>query len=380
MPDLKRVPIWAAETAQVDGRIVTEQDIQDVIDSFTDVGPLLKPYVKLGHTEDQKILQADGLPAGGWITRLYREGKTILADIVGVPRALYELVRKGAYRRVSAEVYHNVPINGKRYRRALRAVAFLGADTPAIGSLSDIVALGYAPDADEVFAYDTPLTYTEEEMKKCTKCGEMIPEGADNCPKCHAKFTAETGGVTIINNPGQIDPEAIRAQVAQQYAADLAATNSENEALKAQIAKFQADQLAAQRQSKVNAFTATVDGLIKDAKLVPALKEDAVAIYSALLDKTETLTYSVDGKPATGTPAEMFTAFLSKATKLNVFTELLANRDGEQAPPAHPAPKGAKVSEESVALDQKIKAYMVEHKVEYIEAYRAVSAAERLAK
>jgi len=69
MPTLKRVPIWAAETA-VDGRQVTEQDVQDVVDSFQEIGPVLKPYVKLGHTENQKLLQEDGLPAGGWVTRL----------------------------------------------------------------------------------------------------------------------------------------------------------------------------------------------------------------------------------------------------------------------------------------------------------------------
>lgn len=379
MPTLKRVPIWAAETA-VDGRQVTEQDVQDVVDSFQEIGPVLKPYVKLGHTENQKLLQEDGLPAGGWVTRLYREGRTILADIAGVPAALAELVTKGAYRRVSSEVFHNIKINGKTYRRALRAVAFLGADTPAIGSLGDIVALGYASDA-EVIAYDTPLTFTEETMKKCTKCGEMIPEGADKCAKCGEAFSAAPGVTVNVNTPNHIDPEAIRAQVAQQYAAEVAARNSENEALKAEIAKFKADQEAAQRQGKIDVFTATVDGLIKDAKLVPALKEDAVAIFGALIDKTEALTYSVDGKPATGTPAEMFTAFLSKATKLNVFTELLGNREsGETTPAKHPAPKGAKVSEESVALDQKVKAYMVEHRVEYIDAYRAVSAAERLAK
>lgn len=361
MPTLKRVPIWAAETA-VDGRQVTEQDVQDVVDSFQEIGPVLKPYIKLGHTENQKILQEDGLPSGGWATRLWREGLTILADFAGVPTVLAELVTKGAYRRVSSEVFHNIKINGKTYRRALRAVAFLGADTPAISSLGDIVALGYASDA-EVIAYDTPLTYQEETMQKCKKCGAEYEAGADKCPKCGEMFSAAPGVTVNVNAPTQVDRGAIEAEVAAKFTADLSAKDAALAAAQARIAKFEADKEA----ERIATFEATVKGLCDAGKLPPALQSKAVAIFRSL-NAVSVVTYSVDGKDEKGTPAELFASFLQDAAKLDAFKETLGNKGGETG--SEEAPEG--VDPESFRIHKATQKYAAEHSVDYATARKAV--------
>jgi RNA polymerase subunit RPABC4/transcription elongation factor Spt4 len=371
---LRGVEIWAAEDA-VDGRKVTEQDIQDVVDSFAEVGHVLKPFIKLGHGENQAILekerQTEGLPAGGWATKVYRVGRKILADFENVPDKLYQLVKAKAYRRVSSEVFHNIRLNGKTYRRALRAVAFLGADTPAIGSLDDILALGYASDA-EMQTYETPLTYEEEDVKKCPKCGAEYQEGAKACPKCGEQFSATPGGVTIINNPGGPDEAAIEARIRAEYQVKLDAEAKKAADAQAEVAKFQADKKAAEEQARIDAFTGELQTLIDGGKIAPALKDEAVAIFKSL-DAVAVVTYSAGGQEQKATPAEMFSGFLKKASDLGVFKETLPN--GKETTEPGQAPDG--VDPDSYAIDQETQKYAADHKVDYVTARKVVLASKK---
>ncbi|MHA1866623.1 MAG: hypothetical protein ACTSXD_00995, partial [Candidatus Heimdallarchaeaceae archaeon] len=104
------------------------------------------------HSE-QVILQQDGLPAAGWITNLRREKDKLLADIKGIPKKIYELIKRKAYGRFSAEIYWNLKDNGKNYRRVLKAVALLGGDTPAVTTLDDFIDLYELEDYEELKGY-----------------------------------------------------------------------------------------------------------------------------------------------------------------------------------------------------------------------------------
>ncbi|HUV84407.1 MAG TPA: hypothetical protein VMV86_01795 [Methanosarcinales archaeon] len=137
--DMKDVEIFSVGTWNGDS--YTEKDLDDMVNSFEEIGKDIKPYVKLGHNKKQKMLQVDGMPAAGWIVNLKRKGEKLLADFSGIPKKIKELIEKKAYGRFSSEIYWNLNLNNKKHRRVLRAVALLGADTPAVSNLNDFINL-----------------------------------------------------------------------------------------------------------------------------------------------------------------------------------------------------------------------------------------------
>lgn len=92
--------------------------------------------LKLGHNGDQPL--TDGQPALGWVSRVYRDGRKLLADFIDMPTSIYEMVKAGLYKFVSVELAKNVLAGTREIPWVLDAVALLGADQPAVGTLKDL--------------------------------------------------------------------------------------------------------------------------------------------------------------------------------------------------------------------------------------------------
>lgn len=133
------VEIFSAGTWN--GDTYTEKDLDEMIRAYDDTRQGVMPPLKLGHDDKQKILQQDGYPAAGWVGKLYRNGKKLLADFIDIPDKIYELLTRGAYKKVSSEIYWNTDVDGKKYDKMLAGVALLGADMPAVSNLSDILSM-----------------------------------------------------------------------------------------------------------------------------------------------------------------------------------------------------------------------------------------------
>lgn len=112
------------------GNTYSSEDLDDIVAAFGEIG--WKPPLKLGHSED------DSAPAYGWVEGLRRVGDWLVADLSAVPSGMAEQIRERRYDAVSAEIFHNLNLNGKKYRRALRAVALLGAITPGVDGLKPL--------------------------------------------------------------------------------------------------------------------------------------------------------------------------------------------------------------------------------------------------
>jgi phage I-like protein len=141
------------------GEEYTEKDLDDMVEAHSLLMNEVKPYLKLGHNDKQVLLQKDGLPAAGWVVNLKRVGKKLVADFKGIPRKVKELIDKKAYGRFSSEIYWDLKIDEKKYRRVLKAVALLGADTPAVSNLDDFIALY----TENKLEYEQLKTYHEED-------------------------------------------------------------------------------------------------------------------------------------------------------------------------------------------------------------------------
>jgi len=195
--DIEGVEIFAA--GKPNGHTYTEKDLEEMVKGFYETKSILKPYLKLGHDDNQKLAQRSGMPALGWIENLRKKGKKLVADFVKVPKKIYDLIKAGAYRRISSEIFWNIPVAGKTYRRLLKAVALLGADTPAVGNLNDIINLYSIPVMEP---YETDSEFQEYEFAidgisikeqqlfvcECIKCGYQMQTDQHcdqiSCPKC----------------------------------------------------------------------------------------------------------------------------------------------------------------------------------------------------
>jgi hypothetical protein len=104
---------------------VTEADLEE----------LAAAYDPAVHEAPVTLDHARCGPALGWVAGLKRVGDRLVATLRGVSERLRELVRSGAYRKRSAEIYLDFNGTGSKY---LRAVTFLGAGVPEVKGLSDV--------------------------------------------------------------------------------------------------------------------------------------------------------------------------------------------------------------------------------------------------
>ena len=159
MNSIKNVEIFRA------GRWHTEQyteaDLDDMVDAFGQVG--YRPPLKIGHSGPDK----PGAPAYGWVSALRRVGTKLVADFTDIHDSVIDAIRNRSYDTVSAEIYWGLNRAGKTFRRALKAVALLGADVPAVAGLKPLHKMEFAFDAacDAVIEMDLTLDGVEMERE-----------------------------------------------------------------------------------------------------------------------------------------------------------------------------------------------------------------------
>lgn len=142
----------------------TERDLDKMVDSFNKVRQTVKPWIKIGHDDDQKLLQKEGLPSAGWVENMRRQGGKLVADFVDIPKKIYELIEKKAYRKVSIELFKNVEILESKFDFLITGVALLGAETPGVLNLKDIL------DRFKIQSYDATCTFTHESEQNLVTC------------------------------------------------------------------------------------------------------------------------------------------------------------------------------------------------------------------
>lgn len=135
---VKGVEIFS--TGLWNGKQITDKDLDAIVESFSKIGGVMKPHLKLGHNEKQPLLESAGLPAAGWVENVRKVGGKLVADFVDIPRQIFQLIKNKAYRKVSCEIYNDIDIEGQRYPKLLGAVALLGAETPGVMNLKDILS------------------------------------------------------------------------------------------------------------------------------------------------------------------------------------------------------------------------------------------------
>jgi len=322
--ELKGIEIFSAGVWN--GDPYSEKDLDAIVEAY----PLMprRPVVKLGHAEGQKFFgQPDGHPALGWVTKIYREGKKLLADLSGVPDALLGMIRSRAYDRVSAEIYWNYRMaDGKVLPRALKAVSLLGADMPAVSNLQDLQAALLGESDRIVRAYGDDDSDSEVKICEMKKPGERSDE-MDAVEK-------------------KTYDDKIAAAESEKAAAVTAREAAEDRALKAEL----------------RVFSLELDGMVRQGKILPAEVEGYKSDFLAM--GTGLRKYKEGDKEVEKSWGQKKLEELAARPKLVEFKEKAQGGDGDDPPKG---PEGESIS----ALTEKV---MIERKCTYQEAQEFVRA------
>jgi hypothetical protein len=99
-----------------------------------DLDRLVAGYDAGVHEAPVTLDHAQEGPALGWVAGLRRAGDRLVARLRGLNPELLRLVREGAFKKRSVEIYRALNETGGPY---LKAVSFLGAAAPAVKGLAD---------------------------------------------------------------------------------------------------------------------------------------------------------------------------------------------------------------------------------------------------
>lgn len=339
---IQQLEIFGAGTHKAaTGKItVTTDDLDAIVDAFNSLKGtnIVRPHLKLGHTEAQKWFgQENGIPALGWIEKVWREGTKLLANVSDVPNALVDLIRQRRFHNVSAEVFWDQPIEheGRKYSRVLSAVAILGTEMPAVKDLAGL--------AEALFQAE-PATFEGGEITAITMEGEMPSDS----PK-PALFSQEQVD-TLIAAAVDKAVAAVKAEAEEASAslsAELEVAKNRADEAEAKIAEVQAS--AAKTEAE-----AIVTAAIKEGKLAPKHKDFAVGMLTAADAK---LSFA-DGEKSM---KEAFKEFLSEQ-------KVIATEDKSVVDPAD----REKFSTAAQELDVKVRKFMAAEKVDYAAAMTKV--------
>ncbi len=301
----------------------TEADLDEMVKNFGELQGAIKPPLKLGHADEgiNKKLK-DGQPALGWVTNLKRNGEKLVATVTGMPEAVLKAIQKGLYKRISCEIFWNLKIGDKVYKRVLSAVALLGASIPAVTNLKDL----------EVFLSRSML------------------EGAsfDGC-KAYS-FDMAGSGHTISGGKG-MDMDTIK----KEYETKLADEKKKREDAEAKIREYEAAQVKKVKEDREGEFKTFCEEQVKAGKITPAQRDILTAKH----------TYTDEGGITIG--FDSFKEFMEKGGKILDLKEHGKDKKGDEG-------DFKNVFDEA---DKKIRDYAREKKMSYIEASKIVFAEDK---
>jgi len=338
----------------------TLEDLHEMVKAFNENTAGARPYLKIGHDPKQVVGNAlmgnsDGMPALGWVERLYVRGEKLVADFADIPEKLFDLINKKGYRKVSSEIFFNIKIGEKSYKRMLAAVALLGAETPGVMNLQDILS-SYS----KMISFDAKVTTIKAFETEFIPNSKENPNKGKNMPpveKTEAELRAELETERLAKENAEL--KEFRAQ-AEKAKADADKELADLKTFKAQAEKEKAELVAQAEVARVEKF---VSDLAAEKLVTPAMKP----LVTALLGETKKeYTVKIQEKDQKLSKEELLkeTLKLFKAASDVNFEESSAVGDKKDQ------------SAKEDAMHKKAMEYAAKNKVGYGAALKAVMAEE----
>jgi len=339
------------------GNKITGEDLDNIVSGTNEIIDKLKPKVKLGHDNKQALLQRTGYPAGGWITRLKRAGDKILVDIKEVPKVLYQLIKNGAYKRISSEILTNYaePSTKKVYKKVLSAIAFLGADLPAVTNLKDIAALYDADESANLIIYEKEEKKTTKKVDKKRKETYIMPNGIKVTEVEGKKFVAVEDYEKLEKEKETIDKEK---ETAKGFKEKFEAEEKKSKEAEEKLGKISKEKREAEIKTFIDDHCSE-----KDMRFLPKQKEVLMALVESTSDEKK-IKFTVDDKETELSQRELLEKFIELQPNFSdsIFAELSKGEEEKE-----------EGKDKSIPEEKKVQKYMAENKgVSYREAVLAV--------
>jgi hypothetical protein len=335
---IKQVEVFSAGEWNKDKYEVN--DLHDMVTAFNALRGGFVPFLKLGHDDNQKFAKSSGLPSVGWVENLYVKGSKLYADLDHIPEKVFKLIKSKAYRKVSCEIYWNLDVNGHKYSRVLGAIALLGAETPGVMNLDDILA-----------------HYTQNEnsrlvvFKDATDPNNLKTYEVNFDPIMEDKMSEE-----LQKLQAELDEQKKSYALVEQEKADAA---KKLEEANAEIAKFREENAKALAEAQVAKVAKFVTELESKKLATPAMKDMLTEIMS---DKKE---FAIGDKAMTKEElVEQILTLSHEAAKVNF----------DESSRADFAKKGSKEDE----LAEEISKYAKDNKCSEAQAYKAVMKGKKM--
>lgn len=277
---LSNLEIFAtgAHRAKSGAVTVVDEDLDKIVDAFNSLegSNIVRPHLKLGHTDAQKWFgQKDGIPSLGWITKVWRQGNKLLANVNDIPDALIELIKSKRFHNVSVELLWNAGVehNGRVFDRVLTAVALLGVEMPAVKDLEGLASALFQTGPMHQFSGDPAIAF------------EATTEEEDDMPPNDGK---DKGVVPTLLYSQEQHEALVEAAVAKavkeaeaKFTEESAGSKKELEVMTERAEQAEASITTVKAEATAKEATTLVDQAIKDGKLLPKQKDFAVAALSA---------------------------------------------------------------------------------------------------
>ena len=341
MYDINQVEVFSV--GKWNGQEFTEADLDKMVETFDKTSDTVRPFLKLGHADDQKLLQAEGLPAAGWVSRLYRKGGKLLADFTDIPKKVYELIENKAYRKVSIELFKNVEILEDKFDFLVSGIALLGAETPGVLNLKDIL------DRFKIKSYDTTCTFSHE-------CEQLIIDLDKNGGSMGQELIDAKARIKELEKEKANQEKELANFKKQSEEGSKTAQQLEKE-LKETKEKF----AKTAKELKEKEIKAQVSELKVAGTITPAMEK---GVFQLLSDDVEKFSIKKGDEDVAATKFELVKHLFELAKAGDVNTEE-KTVDGD--------PIGTDKKDVFTKIDQEIETYAKENKVSYGEAYIVVT-------
>lgn len=294
-------------------------------------------------------------PAYAWVKRLQLDGDVLKAEFDQIDPVFAEMVAKGRFKKVSSSFYlPNSPNNPKKGTLYLRHVGFLGAMPPAVKGLKN----PEFNDADEgIVEFEEQIPPIPPLLKGGNHSqGENQMDKDQKIQELEAKLA---------------QAEAAKAEAeAAKNEAEQAKANAESEAnqLKADKAAAEEAKAEAELEAAKADNAAFCEKLIADGKLAPVAKDAALNLLncSATTAAGRVVEFNEGENLLTLTKA-----FLEKQPKVVEFGEM-ATKDKAAPAEVDTVVYAEGTDPNAIEADQKIRAYMKQHNVDYTTAFNAI--------
>lgn len=343
----------------------SEEDLDKMVESFNAIGLTeVKPYLKLGHNEEQELAKSsgffnDGMPAMGWMDSLKKVGNKLFAHFRDVPRVIAELVERGGYKRVSSEIYWDYVSDVSKgfYDYVVKAVALLGGNTPAVTTLQDVLALYKQDDSRKSKTYEYDKNFKKQEVLEMADKEKGVEDNMELEKQFESKLESQKVALEAqfaeekeaLAQEFEAKSAKIKEETLKEFAEqkkkveallglfavedkDVVSTVAELKSKKVEYIEKAKEYEKVIEQKKIDEVATYVEGLIRANRMLPVQRDYATKILYELYGNTKELTFSKSeeyGIEEKKTVIEAIKAYMEMVPDLGLLKEFSSSERGE---------------------------------------------------